>query len=221
MTKRSKRILKIGVGSIVALVLGWVLVLYSISEPDTKLGYGVFRIVYSGPISKSWFLRKFSQGLKDHNGSYIGEPVDKFLCSRLEETDSVGELAAIVEFYSLQAGGREGQNIGSLSDEAKQKVIKFILGNIEGFEPRQAWGALLIVEHLRRGVVLHKAGFGEVEFERYEREYKFDYERWWRERGLPETKAKYKEWWNTDLAWQTKKAINPLEGSNIRVGYLN
>ena len=190
MTKRSKRILKIGVGSTAALVLGWILVIYSFSEPDTKLGYGIFRIAYSSPVPKGWFLRKFSQGLKDNNGGYIGEPVDRFLCSRLEKTDSESEVAAIVEFYSLQAGGREGQNIGSLSDEAKQRGIRFILKHIESYEPRQAWGALLIVEQLRRGEILHKASFRESDFEKYKREYNFDYERWWLERGLSETKAK-------------------------------
>jgi hypothetical protein len=221
MTRRSKRILKIGIESIAALGLAWMLVLYSVTEPDAKVGYGVFRIVYSSPVSKGWLLRKFSQGLKDRNGGYIGEPVDKFLCSRLEETDSDSELAAIVGFYSLQAGGREGNNIGSLSDEAKEKVIGFILEHIESYEIGQAEGALLIVEQLRRGVVLPKASFGKSDFAGPEREDKFDYERWWLERGLPETKAKYKEWWNTDLAWQAKKAINPLEGSNVRVGFLN
>jgi hypothetical protein len=221
MMKRSKRILKIGVGAIAALGLAWMLALYSVTEPDTKLGYGVFRIVYSSPVSKGWLLRKFSQGLKDHNGGYIGEPVDKFLCSRLEKTDSDRELAAIVEFYILQAGGREGDNIGTLSDEAKEKVIGFILEHIESYEKGRAEGALLIVEQLRRGVVLPKASFGKSDYAGLGREDKFDYERWWYETGLPETKAKYREWWNIDLAWQTKKAINPLEGSNIRVGFLN
>jgi hypothetical protein len=56
-------------------------------------------------------------------------------------------------------------NIGSLSDGAKQRIIRFILEKIESYEPQQAWGALLIVEQLRRGEILHKASFGEADFE--------------------------------------------------------
>jgi hypothetical protein len=74
---------------------------------------------------------------------------------------------------------------------------------------------------LRRGVVLLKASFGKSDIAGLERRDKFDYERWRYETGLPETKTKYREGWNTDLAWRAKKAINLLESSNIRVGFLN
>lgn len=163
-------------------------------------------------------LRQYSNFLDNHNGGYMGETIDTFLCSRLESNTSDSEMAAILEFYSLRAGGREGYQISQISDSSKQRAIPLLLQRGDSYNERQALGALLIVENMRRGETLDKGGFGPAinEWERTD----FNFDKWWSKRGLPETKLKYKQWWNTNLEWNQKRLIDPLSNSNVRVSYI-
>src|SRR6185369_7127851 len=95
-----KRLLKAGLLLLLVIfLLG--LFLFAIIEPQTKLGYYVFRIFYSNPISRSTILRSYSKILKETNGGYIPQDVDQFLCKELE-TASGRKVDAILDFYISQ-----------------------------------------------------------------------------------------------------------------------
>lgn len=221
MTRIVKRNIIVGIILSFLLLLGSGLVVYSTADPDTRLGFGVFRVLYAMPIPKDWFLQAFSEGLRKNNGGYIGQPVDEFLCSRLETTDSDAERIAIAEFYISQASGREGQGIAEISNDAKQKVIPLVLSRLDNYEPFQAEKALLIVDWLRRGKVLCKAQMLRNPvyglYDSRESTVKYDWKEWWLQSGLPEAKFKYRDWWNTNLNWQQKNQIDPLAQSNMYI----
>lgn len=211
MTKSVKRILIVGIILSFPLLLGSGLVVYSTADPDSTLGFGVFRVIYATPIPKGWFLQAFSEGFRENNGGYIGQPVDEFLCSRLEITDSDAERIAIAEFYISQASGREGFCINKISDESKEKVVGLIMNKLDSYEPNQARQGLLIVEWLRSGEIVCKARISRPDV------FGNEWQKWWLESGADEAKSKYRTWWNTNLEWQDKKQINPLAESNIKI----
>jgi len=139
-----------------------------------------------------------------------------FLCLRLESNPSENEMAAILGFYTLRAGGREGDQIPKVSDSVKQRAFPLLLGRLNTFNERQSHGALVIVEEMRRGETVCKAFFFPREFGTY-RSDSFNKQEWWIRKGLPEAKDLYQRWWNLNLSWQEKKETDPLRGSNIRI----
>jgi hypothetical protein len=210
----NKKIL-IGFVAIVLILFG---LIYAAAEPNGFLRYAFFRTAYSVSVTRAWMLQQYSNFLNNHNGGYMGEPIDTFLCSRLESNTSDSERAAVLEFYSLRAGGREGDRISKISDSSKQRAIPLLLQKVDSYNARQALGALLVIEDMRRGETIYKGGFvlASNEWEKAS----FNFDRWWAESGLPETKAKYNRWWNMKLDWNQKKLIDPLSDSNVKVTYI-
>src|SRR5205823_225825 len=121
--------------------------------------YALLRTAYSLPVTRGWILRQYSNFLDSHNAGNMGDGIDTFLCLRLESNPSENEMAAILEFYTLRAGGREGDQIPKVSDSVKQRAFPLLLGRLNIFNERQSHGALVIAEEMRRGETVCKAFF--------------------------------------------------------------
>lgn len=198
----------------IALVMTFVAtigtLLFAAVSPETRLGYWLFRCVYTSPIAKKPLLESYRSKLWAFEGGYIPELTDYFLCSRLESASLQTEIDAIVNFYVLQASGREGKRITSLSDGAKQKVLGSIMQNLDGYDVEEAGRALLLVEEIRRSEVIWKGSFGSTNAQE-----SINWSSWWRKRGLGKVKNSYRKWWQSQAAWPVKKTQNPLAGSGI------
>jgi hypothetical protein len=193
-------------------------VTYAAAERESFLRYALFRTAYSIPLTDAWILRQYSNFLDKYNGGYMGERINTFLCSRLESNPSDSEMAAIIEFYGLRAGGREGYRISEISDVAKQRAISLTLQRVDSYDERLVRGSLLIVENMRRGETIFKGGFGPADY-RW-RQSNFNFKSWWAENGMAEAKGKYKEWWNGNLTWSQKRLIDPLKNSSVELTFI-
>jgi hypothetical protein len=202
--------------SLAAAALILCAVAYAAAKPDSPLRYAMFRTAYSIPVTRRWVLLKYSNFLDEHNAGYMGASIDRFLCARLESNPSDGEMRAVLEFYSLRAGGREGRRIAELSDVVKQRAVPVLLQGLDTDDKRQAFGALLISEQMRRGKIICKAYFYPRDF-RKPAPPNFNESAWWAEEGLPEAKSSFRTWWSSNLSWQEKKHTDPLRSSNIIV----
>jgi hypothetical protein len=81
-----------------------------------------------------------------------------------------------------------------------------------------------LLEEIRRGKSLGKGdisikGMSKPEFTTLEEDkiWRKNYEVWFNEQLKTIGKTKYQEWWNSNLSWEEKKKINPLDGTNIKV----
>lgn len=183
--------------------------------PETKLGYCLFRCVYATPISKQYLLDSYRADLWLCEGGYIPTDTDQFLCSRLEESSSNKEIKAISNFYRLQANGRETENLISISDEGKQKIIGSIMQNFDNYDEWHAGQALFLIEELRSGKFIGKGCFSSTDPKESN-----NWNGWWKKRGLSKIKSLYRQWWYAQTSWKVKKSQNPLAGSGIEIqGY--
>lgn len=156
-------------------------------------------------------LQNYEANLRNHNGSYIPERVDNFLCSKLQTSQSTEEVTAIVDFYAFKAGGREGRVIYLLPAQTKKRIISLLLERLDNYDERKSHSALILVEVLRRGEYLYKAYFSPV------RSASYNYENWWPKVGLPEAKMRFRRWWNSSSSWQQKEMHDPLKDSNLQI----
>ncbi|MCA1642906.1 MAG: hypothetical protein LC785_13375 [Acidobacteria bacterium] len=189
---------------------------YAAAQPNSFLRYTMFRTAYSVPQTRGWMLRQYSYFLDNNNAGYMGISIERFLCSRLASNPPDAEMKAVLEFYSLRAGGREGYGITQLPDEVRRRAIPLLLGRLDAYDNRQAYGALVMVEQMRRGKIVCKAYFFPRDFLKSAPP-NFNEREWWVEKGLPEAKTSFQTWWNSNVSWQEKKSADPLGSSNVMI----
>lgn len=184
---------------------------YAVWEPQTQVGYVLFRASYDRASSKTGVLRGFEGSLREYNGGYIPEQADKFLCSKLQASTSEEEFTAILDFYALRSGGREGRYIYLVSAPTKERISRSITSSLDGYTPDQAARALILLEVLRRGESIGKANFGPA------KGYPKDYSSWWQRTGLPEVKTRFRQWLESYPTWQQREKHDPLEHSFVQL----
>jgi len=212
---RSKftKILRIVASIFLVLVLVLVFCsLYVYSRPDHPVSLALFKFVYNITPAKKSFLEFYSPYRRDVNARYLPDEVDKLLCRNIETTNNEEEFSAIVNLYTMQAGGREGDCIFYVSESVKEKIAAEIIKQMDT-EPN-LWGQLILLEEMRLGKSLGKGYIGSSS-----PPYPSTREEWdeWKEEYLPIGKEKYQEWWKSNLSWDEKRKIDPLKDAVIHI----
>jgi hypothetical protein len=210
---KRKRVLRKLTLCVLGIVLLVSLRFIALAEPQTGIGYALFKTSYSLSPDKTSVLKGYAANLIKYNGGYIPELVDAFLCSKLQHPASTDEFNAVVDFYVFKAGGREGRRIFSLPAPTRERITGNILSRLDNYEPEQAARALVLVEVIRRGEYLGKATLRSTRsdtpaYPQYEI---------WQQRALTEAKARFRKWWRTYATWQQKEKYNPLEDSGLEI----
>lgn len=171
-----------------------------------KMGYLVMPFTWS-------YLTFYSPMRRDVSAGGFPREVDEFLCERAETTSDLNELDAIVHFYSIQAGGREGDCIFRTSDKTRKKIAARIVANFSETDLR---GQIILLEQVRLGSSLGK---GRIGLGPGASEAPSSAEEWeaWGRKAYPFAKEKYIEWWQAPTTWEEKKLTNPLEDQPVRV----
>lgn len=181
------------------------------ADTRSELSIYVFRIGYKIYPDTKTYLHFYSPRRRDVSAGYIPPEVDTFLCGRAEATSNEDEFDAIVDFYSLQAGGREGDCIFRTSERVREKIASRLVAVAE------TDGQLVLLEEMRRGKSLGKGHLGRGPTSPESGPLTPDeWEAWYKE-ALPFAWSKYTEWWKADTNWEEKKRIDPLAGMHVRV----
>lgn len=195
------------------LTSGCLLLRYS---PDNENSVGLFKIAYNISFGKKTFFRFYSP-VRENERGYIPKEVNQFLIQKIENTNDESELSALIDFYALQANGYRIGYLFHISEQAKIKVASQLVKELANEE--NLGGKLMMLEEIRTGKLLGKGSYSievvnQPEFSTVE-----EYGKWFDEQAAPIVKTKYQEWWNSNLSWEEKKKINPLEGTNIKVSH--
>jgi len=182
--------------------------------PDNEISITLFKTVYSLPIGKKSFL-EFCSPVRKNESGHLPKEINQFLISKIETTNNENEISAIVNFYALQASGHRIGYIYNISEEAKIKVINQLIKEFDN--ESNLGGKLMMLEEIRVGKGLGKGSFSiegtnKPKFSTLE-----EYKQWFDEQSAPIIKIKYQEWWNSNLSWEEKKKINPLQDTNIKI----
>jgi hypothetical protein len=195
--------------------------LFVYAFPEHPINIALFKLTYNLTPAKKSFLEFYSPARRDIANGKIPNEVDKFLCQRIEKADNE-EFSAIVNFYIFQAAGREGICIYAASDRTREKIIDQIVKQSE--DNSLLYKKIVLLEQVRLGKSLGKGdisikGMNQPRFLTLEEDKRWrkEYEKWFDEQLETTGKTKLQEWWNSDLSWEEKKKINPLEGTNIEV----
>jgi hypothetical protein len=185
-------------------------------ETRHPLNIALFKFTYNILPAKKLFLETYSPRNRDVDGGYIPPEVDEFLCQRVETTNETEEIAAIANFYALQAGGREGTCIFKVSDAKREKIAAEIIRRMD--DDPDLWGQMILLEQIRLGESLGKASISSKPSSELTRniETRQDWEKWNAEH-LPGGREKFRQWWNLNLSWEEKKKIDPLADAEIVV----
>jgi hypothetical protein len=189
--------------------------------PEHPINVAIFKFTYKITPAKTSFLEFYSPKRRDVANSKIPNEVDKFLCHRIENAADE-EFSAIVNFYIIQAAGREGFCIYSTSEQTRVKIIDQIVKQLEN--DLRLYNKMILLEEIRLGKSLGKGdisieGMNKPNFITLEEDeiWGKEYEKWFDEQLKTNGKTKIQEWWDSNLSWEEKKKINPLEGTNIKV----
>lgn len=210
-----KLLLRISGGLILlAVFLAVSVTIYGV--PDNPAGIALFRVAYAVPLTRHSFLEFYSPQRRDVGSGYIPQEVDEFLCDRLENTMDEDELEAIVNFYALQSGGRQGDRIQKLPEATRERIAGRIIKDIEANKDLR--GRFILLHEMRTGKSLGKGGLGPSPLET-ERPVTTEQEQAWQRKAEAVAKEKFTEWWNSGLSWEEKKKINPLAGTIANMNY--
>lgn len=183
-------------------------------KPDSSASIAAFRLGYSVFPFKRSYLSFYSPLERDVNAGYIPQEIDAFLIQRLETTEDNNEFDAIVNFYCLQAGGREGDMIFRALDSTREKIAGSIIRQLD--QDSTLLKQIVLLEEIRTGKSLGKGRAlpRSTETKRFR-----STEEWlsWSKQITPEVRANTLTWWNSDTTWEEKIATDPLEGTSIRV----
>lgn len=130
---------------------------FALYVPKSALGWTRFYFVYEHTGNRSAFLDDFQGWIWEHGGGYTPPDINIFLLDRLENSADKSEQAAIVRFYCLQAGGREGDTWRRFSDATRRRVVAIVLANWRWYPPEEVQYAFVWLEELRLGKYLGKA----------------------------------------------------------------
>lgn len=189
---------------------------YLYGTPDHPISIAMFKAGYKLSPLRSSFLEFYSPQIRDVAAGYIPQEVDEFLCDRLENTTDEDELTAIINFYALQAGGRQGDRIQKLSETTRERIAGRIIKDLEANEELR--GRLILLHEMRTGKSLEKGGLGPGPLET-ELPATTEQQQVSQRKAEAVAKEKFIEWWNSDLSWEEKKKINPLKGTIANMNY--
>lgn len=214
MFRTKLRIISISILSLVfcfALFLSGVFVYCA---PDLIVSDIIVETAYKGSFDKKAVLEFYSPVNRQVGGGYMSPGVDEFLCRQIENTNDKSEIAAIVNFYTIQAGGREGRCIYNGSEQAKQKIIAQLIEDMN--DDASFRSKMVLLEEVRRDKSLGKGLMG---IGRRETDNPSTPDEWreWKDQMPQVARQKYRDWWNSGLSWEDKKKVDPLAGTNIRV----
>jgi hypothetical protein len=184
------------------------------ADTRSPLSIAAFKIGYSITPFTTSYLSFYSPLRRDVSGGYIPPEVDEFLCSTAETTEDLNEFNAIVHFYSLQAGSREGNCIFSTTDGTREKIAARIVETLNEAEYSQQ---IILLEQVRLGKSLGKGFIGHGPGERRFPTTQEQEKAWYYEKALPFARLKYIEWWNSGKTWAEKKQTDPLAGEFVHV----
>ena len=184
--------------------------------PDEEISIGLFKTVYALPIDRKSFLEFYSP-VREDNWGHISKEINDFLIYRIENSTDENELSSIAKFYAIQAIGHRLGYLINISEQSRIKLIGQLVKDLgdEGI----LGGKLMLLEEIRTG---KRLGKGSVSI--FGNEYidqpgilTPEYEKWFYKQAAPIVIPKYQEWWNSNLSWEEKKKINPLQDTNIKV----
>lgn len=182
--------------------------------PDNEYSIELFKIVYKLPVGRKSFLEFYSPARENVRG-YVPVEVNQFLIQKLEVTKNENEFSAIVNFYALQASDHRLGYLLQISEQAKIKVIKQIIKDLD--DEATFVGKIMMLEELRIGKSLGKGGYF-IEKTNYPQFATWkEHQKWFYGQSASVVIPKYKEWWNSNLSWEEKRKINPLQETNVRV----
>jgi len=130
---------------------------FALYVPKSALGWTRFHFVYERVSNRSAFLDDFHARIWEHGGGYTPPDINNFLLDRLENSADKSEQAAIVRFYCLQAGGREGDTWRRFSDSTRRRIVAIVLANWRSYPPQEGGSAFVWLEELRLNTYLGKA----------------------------------------------------------------
>jgi hypothetical protein len=183
------------------------------ADTTSALSVSAFHVGYKIVPFKKAYLSFYSPFRRDVSAGYIPPQVDAFLCGRAESTSDLAEFDAIVHFYTIQSGGREGDCIFRTNDITREKIAARITVDLSETDYE---GQLVLLEEVRLGKSLGKGnvglGPGAISWPSTPEEWKA-----WHRDALPFARSKYIEWWRADTDWETKKLTDPLAGQYVHV----
>jgi hypothetical protein len=219
---RSK--LKIIIIALATIFLSLLLVfcgLFVYGFPDHSINIALFKLTYNLTPTKKSFLEFYSPRRRDVANGDIPTEVDEFLCRRIENA-SEEELSAIVNFYTIQAAGREGACIYKTSEPTKEKIIEELVKRLK--DNSDLYKKIVLLEEIRLGKSLGKGAIHVDGMNRptsltleEDKAWRKKYKEWFDNQLETTGKTKVQEWWNSKLSWEEKKKTNPFQGSNIKV----
>ena len=165
---------------------------------------------------KHFYLHFYSPLRRDVSAGSLPIEVDEFLCEKLEATQDKHEFDAIVHLYSLQAAGREGGCVYLTSDTTRERIAESLVSelDVEGFDLYQK---IVLLEEIRLGKSLGKGRIAPSRLETQKPSGKDEWKVWMEGIALPLAKSRYLDWWQSNLSWDDKKKIDPLEGTIVGV----
>ena len=209
------RLFRIFCGFVVVGALGAAAV-FVYCDTRSPISIALFKAGYSLTPSKYYYLMFYSPARRDVSAGYLPPEGDDFLCERIEDPESDDEFAAIVNLYSIQAGGREGSCIYATSDDVREKIAQNLISHLDG-EPGDVYRRIILLEEVRLGKSLGKGNIGPSSISTAQPATPEEWKAWTEGTGLPIATKKYREWWRSDSNWNNKKTIDPLDGMEVRV----
>jgi hypothetical protein len=210
--------LKLAATGIFILVLS-VFCAFIYGVPNHPVSIFLFKVGYRvALLDRHTYLQLYSPWNRDVNAGSLPIEVDEFLCDRMRTTDNPSEFAAIVDLYSTQAHGRQGDCVYKSSEGVRQKVISQIVSEFDD-NPKYIGGSLILLREAHFGTGLGKGGFAPSDLEASKPRTPEEWNAWSVEKGIPIVKAQYRAWWQSELNWDEKKTIDPMKDTLVRFYY--
>lgn len=185
--------------------------------PGHPVNVALFKVVYEVTPSKKVFLDFYSPARRDIHNNYLPDEVSKFLIDKISNSNDEDEISAIVGLYALHAKSHRIGYFEHFQDDVKPKIVEALVKQLENGE--NLGGKLMLLEEIRSNKHLGKGSFGfsdkSIDLPKFATVE--DYQKWFDEKAAPTVIPKYKQWWNSNLSWEDKKKINPLQNTNISV----
>lgn len=187
--------------------------------PQHPVNVAIFKVVYEITPAKKVFLDFYSPARRDIQNNHIPAEVNEFLIAKTLNSNDKDEISAIVDLYVLHAQKHHVGYFEHIQDRVNPKIIEELVKQLENGENLS--GKLMLLEEVRSNMHLGKGsvGFSDRNIELPKFTTAKDYEKWFDEKAAPIVIPAYKQWWNSNLSWEEKRKINPLQNTNISVSY--
>jgi len=208
--------------SVFSLIFVSFLILFGLfvyNVPDTPVSLAMFETSYKiFPFKKS-FLEFYSPADRNFGVNTRTNAVDNvFLLQRLETTNDESEIGAIAHYYALQSKKREYDIFRNVSERVKPLIIDQLIKELND-DSSNLSDKIMLLETTRTGKRIGKGAIGMTGGDSIPNSLTMDEKEKIFNNQLAATgvKQKYQQWWNSNLSWEEKKKINPLEGTGIKV----